>query len=308
MSAPVCTFVVGVVFLLSGGIKALRAGPFIRHVFRYGLLPPRMVLPAAIVGIGLECALGVALMVHLFPSVLVPGTMLLLLGFGALTWWGEASGRIEDCGCYGGLLLVTPKQSVLLNLGYFLLLAIAWGLPVADASTGVWQILLTVLALGTGSTLGWRSQYEAVVDLSRLRVGKRWKARWLRLLSSDLQLGSYFVVFLSQECPYCKLWVPLLNVMDTQKDLPRVLGVMSLTGSDMDAFKAQHLVRFPLVSMPRLLFHSMTDAFPTAVLIEHGVITDRWVGEIPRVYFDRIRRFYESIVPAPVAQARSFGG
>src|SRR5262249_41687219 len=162
-----------------------------RHVFRYRVLPIRLLLPVALGLIGLECALGVALIVHAFATWLVPGTIGLLLVFSGLTLWGTSSGRVEDCGCYGGLLAATPVHSVVLNLGYGVLLGLAWLFPVADAHTGLWQGVLPLVALVAGSSLAWRSRAGPLVDLSRLQAGRRWRPGWLRSASQTLAEGAH---------------------------------------------------------------------------------------------------------------------
>lgn len=231
----------------------------------------------------------------------------MLLGFSALTIWATSSGRTEDCGCYGGILVLTPKQSILLNLGYILLLGLAWFYPVAGDRTATWQWVLALIALVAGSTFGWLSRNKALVDFSRLQVGNRWHPRWLQDSPQDLQQGSYFVVFLGKDCPYCKRWVPLLNVMSTQQDLPNVTGIVSLTNEEIEAFKAEYLIRFPVVQMNKLLFGYMVDGVPTAVLIEDGLITNKWMGEIPKQFLDRIKQFYDAVFN-PEPKTRVFSG
>ena len=43
-------------------------------------------------------------------------------GLAALTAWGTSTGRVEDCGCYGGLVMLTPAQSLALDGVYVALL------------------------------------------------------------------------------------------------------------------------------------------------------------------------------------------
>lgn len=308
MVAIVCTFIVGAVFLVTGVVKALSSKSFIELLFRYGLLPQWLTIPTAITFIGLECALGVALILHEFPQWLVSGTIILILCLSASTIWATSTKRTEDCGCYGGLLVITPKQSILLNLGYILLLGWAWFYPVANHQTQTWQWVLALMALIAGIISGWKSQEKALVDFSRLKPGNRWHPQWLKDSSQDLQQGSHFVVFLGKDCPYCKQWVPLLNVMSTQKDLPNVLSILALSEEEIEAFKAEHLVRFPIAQMDKLLFSYMVDSYPTAVLVEDGVISNKWLGEIPKEFFNRIRQFYESVVFNSKPKARHFSG
>jgi len=38
------------------------------------------------------------------------------------------------------------------------------------------------------------------------------------------------------------------------------------------------------------------DTFPTAVLLEDGVITNKWIGVIPEEFLDRIKQIYEQAI------------
>jgi Rps23 Pro-64 3,4-dihydroxylase Tpa1-like proline 4-hydroxylase len=292
------TFIVGAVLLITGVVKALSSEQFLLHNYRYGLLPLQTILPAAIAFIGLESALGVALIFYEFPQWLIPGSIILLLILSALNFWSTSSGRTEDCGCYGGLLIVTAKQSLLLNLGYILLLGIAWRYPIKDHHTETWQWIVALIVLASTSTMGWLSRNKPLVDFSRLKTGNRWKRRWLKNSPHDLQQGSHFVVFFSKNCPYCKKWIPLLNITNTQKDLPQLTGIMSLSDEEIEEFKTEQRVRFPVVSMDKLLFGYMVDAFPTAILIEDGIISSKWEGQIPEEFLDRIKQYYEKALSA----------
>jgi hypothetical protein len=311
MIAYFSTAIVGVVFLLTGVIKALSSEKFITTVFRYGLLPVQAVGAVAVTFIGLECSLGIALILHAFPDWLVPGTIVLIVILSVLTTWAVSTGRSEDCGCYGGLLVITPQNSMLLNLGYILVLDSAWFYPVQNYQTETGQWVAALLALPIFGLMGWQSKTKPLVDLSRLKAGKLWKTQWLKHDEQNLQQGSHFVVFLSKDCPYCKRWVPLLNVMNTQQDFPDVIGVLAMSLEEITAFQAEHLVRFPLAQMDKLLFGYMVDGVPVAVLVKDGSIENKWSGEIPKEYFDRIKGFYENVVfnsnSAPT-KVKQFGG
>lgn len=288
--------IIGAIFFITGVAKALSSKEFIYHNYKYGLLPQKIVPQVAITFIGLESALGLALIFHEFPQWLIPVSILFLIGSSGLILWSTSSGKTEDCGCYGGLVIITPQQSILLNLGYILLLAIAWLYPVPNHHTETWQWILALIVGVFASTLGWQSQHKPLIDFSRIKIGNTWKRRWLKDSPNDLQQGSHFVVFLSKDCPYCKRWVPFLNMMNTQKDLPQVLGIMSLPSDELEAFQDEQMVRFPLVSMDKLLFSYMADAYPTAILIEDGVMTQKWIGELPEPYLDRIKQMYERVL------------
>ena len=191
---------------------------------------------------------------------------------------------------------------------YVALLAAAWftrsphsGFPPS------WQTAVVILAFMAGVAAGITSLPKALVDLALLRVGRSWRRNWLKDFGRDVTSGEHFVVFLSRDCPYCKRWVPLLNVIEVQPTLPSVVGVMSLEGEQLKGFLGEHMIRFPIAHMPQSLVSLMVSAYPTAALIQNGKVMQKWVGEMPKEYLERIQQFFEAIAP-PKKKATSFSG
>lgn len=305
MTGYLCGALVGLVFLLSGALKALDSGAFLQQVRRYRLLPRRFERPASMLFIGLECGLGAALLAG-WPEAL-PVAALVLVFFAGLTAWGTSSGRVEDCGCYGGLVLLTPAQSIALDGLYVALLAVSWVTAPAISLPLEWRAAVVAAALAAGIAVAAWSAEKALVDLALLRAGRPWRRNWLKGYSRDLSRGAHFVVFLSRDCPYCKRWVPLLNVIEVRPELPSVVGVMSLQGDPLQAFLGEHMIRFPIAHMPQSLVSLMVTAYPTAALVEDGRIRKKWVGEMPQEYLEKVRQFFDAIAP-PRKNASTFGG
>jgi uncharacterized membrane protein YphA (DoxX/SURF4 family) len=299
----VASGLVGLVFLVTGVLKALDSARFRDQILRYRLLPFTWVQPAAVLFIAFECTLGIALLLGL-SAWLLPLAAVVLVGFAALTAWGTSSGRVEDCGCYGGLVMLTPAQSLALDAVYLVLLGAAWSLaPAEPIPPAVWKWVVVVAVLAASLVAAWRSLQKPLADLSLLRVGRTWRRRWLKHYARDVTQGSHFVVFLSRDCPYCKRWVPLLNVIEVQPDLPSVVAVMSLQGDELRAFLSEHLIAFPVTHMPQSLVSLMVDAYPTAALLENGHVKEKWIGEMPQSYVDRVRGFFDAIA-VPVKRPR----
>ncbi|MEH2181634.1 MauE/DoxX family redox-associated membrane protein [Nostoc sp.] len=87
---------------------------------------------AAIAFTILECVLGIALILRLFSQWLFLSTIVLLLILSSLTYWSILTKRTDDCGCYNGIIDISPKQSLLLNVLYITLMGLTWFYPVAD--------------------------------------------------------------------------------------------------------------------------------------------------------------------------------
>ena len=299
---------VGLVFLGTGTLKALDSIRFFEQLRRYRLLPPAWAVPAALLFIALECALGIALVLGL-SLWLLPAAALVLIAFAALTAWATSTGRVEDCGCYGGLVMLTPAQSLALDGVYVALLAVAWYLAPRDPgpAAALWWLVVAVVFVAAG-VASWRSLRAPLVDLGLLRVGRAWRRGWLKQYARDVTQGAHFVVFLSRDCPYCKRWVPLLNVIEVQPDLPSVVAIMSLDDDERKGFLAEHLIKFPVTFMPQSLVSLMVNAYPTAALVENGRVTGKWIGEMPEQYLTRVRHFTEAIAPKPASAPKRFAG
>lgn len=308
-----CVSFVGLVFLATGVLKALDSLQFLHQVGEYNLAPDNRVRQAGMAFITLECSLGMGLLVRL-SDLLIPAAIGVLLFLIAVTARGAWSGKVEDCGCYGGWLQLTARQSMLLDLCYIALLAVAWTMreaqPLLPAAPALWKLLLTAISGAAGWMLASHAlRHGALAKFTLLKTGKRWKPSWLRSSPRPLDKGQHFIVFLSRDCPYCKKWVPLLNVLEVQPDLPNVLGLLSGTETDHQEFLAQHMIRFPLAHMPKRLMKLLVDGYPTAALVEDGIIRETWFGELPKAYMERIRQFFDSLTPAPVTGKRgSFSG
>jgi hypothetical protein len=254
-----------------------------------------LLTPLTLGYIGMECALGMALILQTFLPWLLPGALALLLGLSTLTLSTAWSRRTANCHCYGSLLNIKPWQSIGLNLVYGLCLAVAWVNPMDAPQTAPWQVLVP---LGVGAltiALAWWSRHRPLIN-GLLHPGRRWKQHWLKATPLDLQSGTHFVMFLSPQCTSCHQWLQHLNVLSTQKDLPPIIGIMALSSEEITEFKADHQVWFPVVAMDDWLFSTMVDLMPTFIWLEDGVIADKWVDQVPDLFLDRIQQIYERLL------------
>lgn len=291
--------VVGAVFLASGLIKALDLQQVVRHLARLRLFPRGMVASLAVTLVGLECALGTALLVGFHLRVLLPVAGATVLGLAAVTWWSVGTGRVEDCGCYGGLIDLSPRTSMILDLVYLALLLAAWVSPHRPVvSSSGWRLAAVLAAAAVGSGLGALSHWRTLATGSPLlafgplKEGRRWSSRWLRdPVVDEAVAGRVILVFLSPACTLCKRWVGLLNVAQGVASAPNVVGVVALPPDAVPDFERSTGVRFPVVSArPWSLKRLTRGEIPTAVLIEGGTIRELWVRALPAKLVEEIRQ------------------
>src|SRR5258708_5865975 len=126
--SSLCVAAVGLVFLVSGLVKALDCHPFIRQLAEYRIVKdPWRLRMSALAFVTVEWFFAVALILQFAPWI-IPVSIALLVVLAGITAWAAASRRVANCGCYGGMLLLTPVQSVLLDAVYIGLLVTGWWL------------------------------------------------------------------------------------------------------------------------------------------------------------------------------------
>jgi uncharacterized membrane protein YphA (DoxX/SURF4 family) len=294
--------IVGAVFLAASLMKVAAPLGFYRHVNKLGLLPlkpERAVVPIAI---GLEAGWGVALFLGVWPHAVLPFTALGLVLFTGLTWWSVISGKVEDCGCYGGFITPSIWQSVSLNALYLALIGIGWAMLPAPASDPMWKFAVVIEAIVViGGTAEFALRYEmkrgtALFTPSPLRVGHRWKAKWGGRENSQGKRDQ-LVSYLGPNCPYCKRWVRVLNVIHASPDLPSVTAVLASSPGEIEAFVEETGVRFPIATISGGMMQRLTSSVPTTVLVENGAVRDVWGGLMSDEFVERFKRAFFPAAP-----------
>ncbi|MBP5972050.1 hypothetical protein HW132_04705 [Brasilonema sp. CT11] len=291
----ISTLVLGSVFLVTGIVKALAPQTFLIHITKLQLFSQKVNLVVAIAFTILECVLGIALILQLFPQWLFPGTIVLLLVLSGLTYWSTSTKRTNDCGCYNGLINISPNQSLLLNILYTALIGLAWFYPVADILTVSQQvsallISLAISCLGTGvSYLYLWKKEKPLLDLSLLKVDRLWQPKWIEEYADSLTTGDKLVVFLMPGCQMCKSWIKVLKIVHKRPDLPDVVAGVARTPEEVQEFVQLHNINFPVVAMNPFVMSRFAEAFPTGVLLENGIIREKWLGVMPLVFVQRVK-------------------
>jgi Methylamine utilisation protein MauE len=294
------SILVGFILLLTGVAKVIEPWKFFQHIAKLKLLQNfQSIRPAALTFTAIECALGVALILGVLPSGIIPLSILLLIILTFLTYWGTSTGRTEDCGCYNGWLNVTPNQSMILNLVYIALLVIAAFLG-NQQPTVLWQWLVVFAtlvisgALASGSLEYYWQNSRPYIDLTPLRANRTWQPEWLGDESDAtfFMSGAKLIVFLGMKCPACKNWLNVLNVVHYREDLPEVIGTIALTSiEEGQEFVDNYGLNYPIVPIEQKQQDKLgINAVPTAVLLENGVIKEKWVGTMPEYFIERIRQ------------------
>ncbi|MDQ3081331.1 MAG: hypothetical protein M3R07_03860 [Gemmatimonadota bacterium] len=298
--------IVGATFLWTAVIKAIAPQTFRQHLSSLGWIPENLLWPAVVAAAAFEAGWGVALILGVAPAVLLPATLILLVVFSAISWWGVRSGKAADCGCYGGFIQPSIAQSIGLNSLFAALVLAAWLVPMSATPVVLWTVLVSVAAaLAVGGLAEFARRYpdkhgRALFDLNPLKVGRRWRHSWAGGATAGNTSEEMLVAFLGADCPYCTKFVTIANAMVQSPKLPRVVGVVGSSKERLDSFIADKGIRFPMSTISPSLMGRLAQAVPTAVLVKSGRIDRMWVGNMPVDFVDRFRRaFFPDQDPDP---------
>ncbi|NEQ40150.1 MAG: hypothetical protein F6K40_29475 [Okeania sp. SIO3I5] len=288
--------IVGSIFLLTGIAKVIEPWKFTQHITKLNLVSPKLTIPVALTFTAIESALGIALILGVFPTVIMPVSILLLFGLSMLTYWSTSTGKTEDCGCYNGLLKITPTQSLILNAIYIFLLIFGEFFGKYQP-TILWQWLVVLItfiisyALAAGSLEYMQENGRPFIDFTPLKENRMWQIEWLGEDSKSLMSGSVIVVFMSPECSQCKHWLGVLKLVQWQDNLPAIVGLIDTeniqAGQD---FVDKYFLNFPVVAVDKKFYRKLKiEVVPTAVLLEDGVIQEKWIGLMPMWFINKIK-------------------
>jgi len=296
------SWIVGATFLWAGFVKAISPHVFEQHLYKLGWIPRRNVPNFVTLAAALEAGWGAALILRVAPAVVLPVTAIALVALTVTSWWGVHTGRTTDCGCYGGYVVPSLAQSIALNATFIALMIFAW-LTQPDTATSQWRLIVAIaIALIAGGLAMASAQFlrkngRFMMDLSPLKIGRAWRARWGAKIPDDTE--EHIVSFLGPECPHCKEWVRVLNVIDKAPGLPRVMGVVAASGEKVEEFVTTSGIQFPMHTIPQTLMSRLVWGVPTTVLVANGKIQKQWSGQMSPEFFQRFRdAFFPTARPA----------
>jgi hypothetical protein len=299
--------VVGGIFVITALMKAAAPASFWSHLIQLRLMPKAVSRIATALAIGVEAAWGVALLVGLSSPWFIWATLAGIAVLTTISLWSVTSGRTEDCGCYGGWISPSIWQTVGLNAGYCLLIAVALLRPGSAGVIASWQYVVVFIAfLLVVATVEFaiRFQLSTGVPLftpSPLKAGRRWKRRWAghTRIAGDAE---HLFAYLGPTCPYCKRWVRVLNVLHESPNFPNVTAVFENNPQKVETFVREHQLRLPIALISPRNFRRLAPQVPTTVLTRDQQISEIWRGEMSEAF---VRRFTNAFFPGASSGARA---
>ena len=295
----VAALLLGLVLLVAAWTKMLDPVAFAEQIGREGLdilLPPFVV---ALLAIGIEVFLGVALVLGLRNRWVLGATALLVVFFLFLTgrtYWLWANGLLTEepgCGCFGNLLQRTPAEAFWQDLALLVpLLALSFlGRPTdGDGRGGRWRLALTVLVTIAGMLFAWRAPSLPLDDLAtRLAPGVRIEeicaggqeeadSICLDVLLPALAEGSHWVILTELDNESFRASVDRLNSLAMEDFDTRVWVLAADEPEKHQAFFWEAGPVFEVAEVPLPLIRPLYRTTPRSFRLQDGMVSDTFPG------------------------------
>lgn len=275
--------VVGAVLWLSAVAKAVAPRGFAAHLERLAPLPERLAVAIAVTVVVGEAALAMPLIVAAGPPAAEVAALILMAALSIVTMWAWRLGRIEECGCYGPFLRLSPPVSGAINLAMIVLLAT--GLTVRNPAA---TVRYGVLAWATGAGV---PVVVAVLALPRfigpIAAGRAWPSRWLPEVKIASGMGDQVVAFLDPACHRCRVWSKTLRILSAKPGFPAI-SVVSAGAWKVGAGPGASQLSAVVVGVVRLWLLNVE--VPMAVVVRGGRIVEVWREAMPLGWVELLRR------------------
>lgn len=288
--------VIGLVFLVAGGLKAWEPLDFMRQIGDYEILTaPLLIRIVAWIMIIAEIALGTALIVGYRRRWSVPIAALLLSGFLVTLGWAWYIGSTEDCGCFGSWVRRTPAEAFAEDLVMLATTGLAWWLHRHESGqTSRWRPGIVALAAIVGlsvTAFASNSARQSEDPLQRMKASVRQPDLFAGIEVEGLPVtvneGRRVVALIDTGCEHCQASVPELNRLHGELetlDIPLV-ALCSNSPDEIGKFIDKFKASFPLGHVSSDNFRKLFERGkpPRLLVVNDGGLLKIWDGVVPQL-------------------------
>lgn len=273
-------FIVGVVFLITGLLKAIDTSAFADLMSQYGMEWFGFGAPALILA---ETFLGLCLIFNLRPRLISFITSVFIIAVSAIYLYGIAARGITNCGCFGplgwlnskswltftrnGILLallvpsmIKPQQGTLLSVPMSICMSVA----------GVVIMFMCGFTFRGAQCLIRQETFHPVA-MSESELSKYVTCN---------QDSTYLVFAFSYNCPYCQNSVGNVNQYQPMGYVDRVIGIALEDSVARCRFERMFDTNFEIKEIPQLSMLQLTNTLPTTYLIRRDTIVNQYSGMV----------------------------
>ncbi|MBX7219144.1 MAG: hypothetical protein K1Y36_04295 [Blastocatellia bacterium] len=274
----------GGVLLFAGLVKAVEPQAFIKQIADYKILPwPQTHLMVAWAMLGIEAALGAALLVGYRLRLMLTIACVLFVIFLGAVGWAWMSGATADCGCFGSWVKRTPGQAFAEDAALLAGGLAAWWLA-RQQTWHNWKEPWRLSVVSGFACVGLVVPvfYGILADPAKLAATQSeniFQTVKITGLSVDLQKGEHLLAVISTECEHCQASVPTFNSYLEGKNPFSFVAVCVQEEWKRKFFAERFKAKFPLGQISQADFDRIlgsTGDTPHIVYLRSGKVIKTW--------------------------------
>ncbi|GAB4303009.1 MAG: protein tlpB [Marinilabiliales bacterium] len=254
--------ITGIIFICSGFLKLYPVEPFELYIFSQGFINWDLSCFLARFIISTEVAIGVLLILNIFPKQIIKTTCVLLCCFTLFIVYQIIIGNDEDCHCFGEYISLNHWQSIAKNLILIALLLFVYKKKIKYRFKYGVLILVIVLLASVSTIFILNPPDQFLVDTNHFSntAGTinfedleefNYNEKVIKITKSNPE--QKILCFFSPTCKYCRLAAKKMNVIVKNNNLPLNVFAVFPEGSEeylSDFFKETNSGNIPYSFLP----------------------------------------------------------
>lgn len=279
--SKILRFLVGLVFLLSGLLKAIDTAAFADLMSEYGATWFGFVAPLIIF---IEIFLGIMLVFDFYSKPISWGTAIFLLVVSSIYLYGVTARGITNCGCFGPISWLNSKpwltfmrNGILLGMLVPTLIRPQENSPAITIPSVIFMAVIAVVvmfmcgfSMHGAKCLQRQNTFQPIVlDESPL-------SEYVTVHPDS----SYLVFAFSYSCPYCQNSIGNVNQYVPMGMADKVIGLAVEDSVARERFERLFETDFEIREISAMQMYRLSNTMPTTFFIRHDSIVSQYTGMV----------------------------
>ena len=272
--------IVGLVFLLSGLLKAIDTATFADLMSQYGATWFGLGAPLVVF---MEIFLGVLLVFGYYPKQVTWASVAFLVIVSLIYLYGTLAKGITNCGCFGPLTWLNSKPWLTFTrngLLLALLLPEFWRADEQNTPTIPSVIFMALVAVIVMFMCGFSMHGAKCLQSQYAFQTITFKKSPLASFVTCNPDSSYLVFAFSYSCPYCQNSIGNVNQYTEMHAVDRVIGLALDDSVAETRFDRLFDVNFEIRNISQIEMLRLSATLPVTYMIKHDTIINQYIGMV----------------------------
>ena len=273
--------VVGLIFMLSGILKAFSASAFADLMSSYGATWLGLSAPLII---AFELFLGMLLIFNALPRITSAVSVAFILLVSAIFLYGVLFQGITNCGCFGPLTWLNTRPWITFLRNAIIIILLIPSLcrpqdstPLTIPSVICMSLAVVVLMYMCGYSMhGAKCLQRAHKPFQSLPLANHPLAQQISCNPDS----TYLVFAFSYGCPYCQNSIGNVNQFTSMHVVDRVIGLAIEDSVGRERFDRIFDYNFGIKEIPDIEMYKITASLPVTFYIRHDSIINAVAGSV----------------------------